>query len=340
VTPSTLNFAALPESLRLLYAPVLEDLGEVERILAAEMVSRDPFVDELVKYGFKLGGKRLRPALLLLSAKACGKITPEHRTLSAVVEMIHTATLVHDDVLDEADVRRHLATVNSRWGNEASVLLGDFLFTHAFYLASTLETTFACRVIGRATNIVCEGEIRQMGSCGVFSLAEEAYLEIIEAKTAELCACCCELGAHYAGVDQQLVARLARYGRYLGVAFQIADDLLDVVGEEKVAGKSLGTDLEKQKPTLPLIRTLQCANLKERQQLEAILNEDSSPQNGSASRARQLALWYDRFDAISYSREKAQSYADRAMEEISPLPESDAKQVLQQIAQFVVARSA
>ena len=139
------------------------------------MRSNYPFVDELVRYGCLLGGKRLRPALLLLAAKATGQVTDDHLTLAAVVEMIHTATLVHDDVLDEASVRRHLATVNARWDNEASVLLGDFLFSHAFYLASTLESTLACRLIGRSTNIVCEGEMRQKGSRADFSLDEASY---------------------------------------------------------------------------------------------------------------------------------------------------------------------
>ncbi len=159
-----------------LYAPIADELEQVEDILRREMRSRHPFVDELVRYGCLLGGKRLRPALLLLSAKATGEVTPHHLTLAAVVEMIHTATLVHDDVLDEASMRRHLATVNARWDNEASLLLGDFLFSHAFYLASTTESTLACQLIGRSTNIVCEGEIRQKGSCADFELSEAGVL--------------------------------------------------------------------------------------------------------------------------------------------------------------------
>ena len=185
--------------------------------------------------------------------------------------MVHTATLVHDDVLDEASVRRHLATVNARWDNEASVLLGDFLFSRAFHLASTLDSPLACQWIGRSTNVVCEGEIRQKGSRGDASLDEATYLEILDAKTAELCACCCQLGAHYAGASEPLTRRLTMFGRHLGVAFQIADDLLDVVGTETAAGKSLGTDLEKQKPTLPLIRALQIASEVERQEMLAAL---------------------------------------------------------------------
>src|SRR5262245_50733822 len=265
--------AKQPELLQSLYAPVAAELAEVEALLKAELRSDYPFVDELVRYGCLLGGKRLRPALLLLTAQAVGgRIEREHITLATVVEMIHTATLVHDDVLDEAHMRRHLATVNARWDNEASVLLGDFLFTHAFYLASTLDSVVGCRLIGRATNIVCEGELRQKGSRGNFNLSEVEYLEIVEAKTAELTAVSCRLGALFAGASEGLVEQMDGFGRDLGIAFQIADDLLDVQGEEKTTGKSLGTDLEKQKPTLPIIRALELATGADRAKLLALVS--------------------------------------------------------------------
>ena len=176
--------------------------------------------------------------------------------LAAVVEMIHTATLVHDDILDEAVIRRHAATVNAEWGNETAVLLGDYLFTHAFHLAASLESTRACRWIGHATNKVCEGEMQQVHHRGNLDLDENDYFAIIEGKTAELTAVSCRLGASYAGAAEPTVAALDRYGRNLGIAFQIADDVLDIWGEERVTGKSLGTDLEKQKLTLPVIRLL------------------------------------------------------------------------------------
>ncbi len=170
--------------------------------------------------------------------------------------MIHTATLVHDDILDEAMVRRHAATVNAEWGNETAVLLGDYLFTHAFHLAASLDSTRACRWIGHATNKVCEGEMQQVHHRGNLDLDEAAYFAIIEGKTAELTAVSCRLGASYAGAPESTVAALDRYGRDLGIAFQIADDVLDIWGEERVTGKSLGTDLEKQKLTLPVIYLL------------------------------------------------------------------------------------
>jgi octaprenyl-diphosphate synthase len=315
-----------------LYAPIAAEMGEVERILKRELRNPHPFVDELVRYGCLLGGKRLRPALLLLVARSLGNVTKDHLTLGAVVEMVHTATLVHDDVLDEADMRRHLATVNSRWDNESSVLLGDYLFTHAFYLASTLESVMGCRLIGRATNAVCEGELRQKGTRGNFELSESDYLEIIEGKTAELTACSCQLGAHFAGASPEVVEQMDGFGRDLGIAFQIADDLLDLLGEDGTTGKSLGTDLEKQKPTLPIIRALEVSTGDDRQELLDLLQSDT--------RRNELLLpHFQRTDAIGYARERAQSYADRARKRLEILPDSDSKKVLEAMARFVVARS-
>ena len=215
------------------YAPIAEELAESERIFAEELGSRSEIVQRLVSHCADYHGKRLRPALVLLAAQACGEVRPAHPVLAAVVEMIHTATLVHDDILDEAAVRRHAATVNAEWGNESAVLLGDYLFTHAFHLAASLETTLACRLIGRATNLVCEGELQQIHNRGNLDLDEATYFEIIAGKTAELTAVCGRLGAHYAGADPQRVAMMEGYGRDLGIAFQIADDVLDLWGEER-----------------------------------------------------------------------------------------------------------
>jgi octaprenyl-diphosphate synthase len=328
----------LRRKLHFFYAPIEAQLAEVERTLTEEIGSDDPAIDELLKHGFSLGGKRLRPALLLLSGKAVGNVSREHSVsrehlvLAAVVEMIHTATLVHDDVLDEATLRRYRQTVNARWSNESSVLLGDYLFSHAFYLASTLDSTYGCRVIGRATNIVCEGELRQVNSRGNFDLSEEEYLSIIEAKTGELCACCCQLGAHYAGADAALTTAMSRFGRDLGVAFQIADDLLDVLGDEPTTGKSLGTDLEKQKMTLPIIRLLDQVSPAERRDLIETLAGPTGPAREA------LAGWFARTDALAYAREVANSLARRGVEELAGLPRNEATQALEAVAEFVVSR--
>ena len=235
--------------------------------------------------------------------------------------------------LDEAKLRRHRETVNARNDNEASVLVGDFLFTHAFALASSLGTTYACQTIGRATNIVCSGELRQINSRGNFALSEAEYLDIIEAKTAELCACCCRLGAHYAGADAEMEESFDRFGRNLGIAFQIVDDLLDVVGDEDRAGKSLGSDLEKQKLTLPVIRLLAQSDEASGREMVRVLQ---------ARRRRKpagLAEWLAACDALAYAKAKANWYADLALQELRAVPASPAREVLESLTRFVVARS-
>jgi len=334
MTSSVLTPERSSASLRSLLNPIQRELAQFEAMLVAELRSDHPFVDELVRYGCLIGGKRLRPALLLMCGKAVGPLRAEHLTLATVVEMIHTATLIHDDVLDEASTRRHLATVNSRWDNEASVLLGDFLFTHAFHLASTLDTTLACRRIGRATNRVCEGELRQKGSRGDFCLTEAEYFAIIEAKTAELTACSCELGASYAGADEARTAQFRDYGRDLGIAFQIADDVLDLVGDESTAGKSLGTDLAKQKPTLPIIRLMQMVDEGLRQDLIHTLESGVGPRRDA------LVPLLNRHDAIDYAVERAKSYAERARQHLDGIPPSPAAESLRRLTHFVVNRSA
>ena len=324
--------ASGPEALRRLYAPVRGELDQVEEILRQELRSDYPFVDRLARHGFRLGGKRMRPALVLLSAKASGVLKPEHMVLAAAVELIHTATLVHDDVLDEASLRRHLDTVNARWDNETSILLGDYLFTRSIRMASGIDGTFACRAIGEATQTMCQGELRQVENRGNFDLAEEDYLDIVADKTAALTACCCRLGSHYAGADEQLRETFARFGRDLGIAFQIADDLLDLLGDEATTGKSLGTDLSKQKPTLPLIRLLSQASQQDRAKLLAVLSDGGNHHRDA------LRPWLQRYDAISYSRDKALWFTRRAGGQLDALPAGEIRDVLRGLAEFVVTR--
>jgi len=318
-------FASLFDSIR-------GDMQKVEELLRLQLRSADPYVDQLVKHGFRLGGKRLRPALLLLAGMACGPLGPHHITLAVVMEMIHTATLIHDDVLDEAELRRHLDTVNAKWGNKSGVLLGDFLFSHAFYLAATTDDAFACRAIGRSTNIVCEGEMRQINSRGRLELSEAEYFGIIDAKTAELCACCCRLGAHFAGATEDQEESLARYGRNLGIAFQIVDDLLDLEGDEAVTGKSLGTDLEQLKPTLPLIRVLSKLGPEQRQKLEAELTA------GEGNRRALIEPWLASGDALSYTRATAQRFAAAAQSDLLGVPAGPHRDVLHRLAESVLRR--
>jgi len=324
--------ARAPEALRFFYAPIRQELDQVEEILGKEIDSNHPFVNRLVRHGFRLGGKRLRPALVLLSAKAAGRLQPEHLVLAAVVELIHTATLIHDDVLDEATLRRHLDTVNARWDNEASVLLGDYFFARSLCMAASVGDVFACRAIGEAARTMCEGELRQIESRGNFALTESEYFEIITAKTAALTACCCRLGAHYAGATAEAGESLSRFGLNLGIAFQLADDLLDVLGDEATAGKSLGTDLAKQKPTLPLIRLLQQASAQDRAELLSALSCSGNHHRDI------LRPYWERFDAISYTRQKALWHTRCAGEELDSIPSTPVRDALKGLTDFVVHR--
>jgi len=320
------------QKLRLMYAPIREELAQVELLLGKELSSEFAFIDQLARHGLLLGGKRLRPALVLLSGRACGPLSAEHPVVAAVVELIHTATLVHDDVLDEATVRRHLATVNARWDNETSVLLGDYMFARAICLASDLENTYVHRVLGEASRRMCEGELRQVGSRGQYDLSEADYLSIVAAKTAALCACCCRLGSHLGGATPELVEAFAQYGHHLGIAFQIVDDVLDLRGTEAVTGKSLGTDLMKRKPTLPLIRLLSEASPEDRSELLAVLGSSDD------HRLERLKPWFLRSDAVGYAQQQAIVHVSRAKAQLDLVPPGPARESLRQLADFVVTR--
>lgn len=323
--------AAQLRATALLYAPIARDLEAVERIFADTIASPRPALSRMLDHLTHYRGKRLRPTLLLLTARACGRVTQAHHVLGAVVEMVHTATLVHDDVLDEATVRRHVPTVNAGWGNKASILLGDYLFTHAFHLTSTIGDAQACELIGEATNRVCEGELHQTLQRGNLHLTEAEYVEIIDGKTASLTACCCRLGALYAGADPETVERLANYGRLLGLAFQVADDLLDLVGREETAGKTLGTDLEQQKLTLPLIHMLATLPPQESAGLKKFLG------NGQPKRAA-VAAGLEQTGAVDYARDRAETLAAEAAAELDGLPPSECRDLLRLLTQWAVRR--
>lgn len=329
-TASKMAFASL--SARDLFAPITRDLEETERILRATLQRPEPGVSRLIAHLAHYRGKRLRPALLLLTAQACGAVRPAHHVLAAVVEMIHTATLVHDDVLDGATTRRHVSTINASWGNQASILLGDYLFTHAFHLSSTIGDVRACRIIGDATNRLCAGELHQVTERGNLDLGENAYFAIIDGKTAELTACSCRLGALYAEASDEVVEGLSRYGRYLGLAFQIADDLLDLVGDERSAGKSLGTDLDQQKLTLPLIHYLTNASADGKKAFHAILSAEGN------HKRENLRPLLDASGAIDYARRRAEEYASLAAAELEALAPGEARAILEHLTDRVVHR--
>lgn len=315
-----------------IYAPIAQELEQAEQIFQLELDTRAPYVSDLITHLGHYRGKRLRPTLLLLTAKACGGVKSEHLKLAAVVEMIHTATLVHDDVLDSADMRRHVATINARWGNASSVLLGDLLFTHAFHLASKTGSAYACQMIGEATNKVCEGELRQIGEQGNLNLTEEDYYSIIDGKTAALTACCSELGAHFAGSNAATIAAMKSFGSHLGIAFQVADDVLDLMGNESVAGKSLGTDVLQKKLTLPLIHLLQQGNSSSDQAKEILESPD-------AEGMLQLRQLLEESDSIRYAQQQAEQHVQRARELLQKLPRSLSAQTLDAIMLRIIHRS-
>jgi len=313
-----------------LLSPVAADLAEVERILSRWLENKHPRLIPVIDQVRHFRGKRLRPVLLLLCAKACGRVTPAHHILGAVVEMIHTATLVHDDILDHATTRRKAATVNSVWGVQPAVLLGDYLFTRAFHLAATVGDARACERIGAATDRVCEGELTQVLNKGNLDLTEVEYFDIIDGKTAELTACCCHLGALYAGATSTVIEALSRYGRYLGQAFQVADDLLDLVGDESKVGKSLGTDVDQGKMTLPLLHLLRSS------QTELALKARQLLAQGADRAALHPLL--DQAGSLTYARQVAMDLVQRAQNELQELPPSPARSILEYMADKAVSR--
>jgi octaprenyl-diphosphate synthase len=315
----------------LAFAPIAADIAEAEAIfdhtLAPHRGPFGPLIDHLRHYR----GKRLRPALLLLTARACGQVTPAHHTLAAAMEMIHTATLVHDDVLDEAELRRHAPTFNAGWGNKLSILLGDMLFTHAFHLTSTVDVR-ACRITGEVTNRVCAGELRQVTERGNLELTEADYFAIIDGKTAALTECCGRLGALYAGASEEVAAKLANYGHALGLAFQIADDVLDLVGNPDTAGKTLGTDLAQQKLTLPVIHCLHRLPASEAAKLRDAIRV------GGDSLGHRVLTALEKTQSVSYAKRKAEEFARAARQELECLLRSECRAVLEGITDWSVRR--
>jgi octaprenyl-diphosphate synthase len=312
---------------------IAADLAAAEEIFSNALTSRVRHVHQLVQHLAHYRGKRLRPVLLLLTAHACGRATREHHILAAVVEMIHTATLVHDDILDGATLRRHVATVNARWGNHSSVLLGDLLFTHAFYLASTTGSTLACTIIGEATNRTCEGELYQIGEAGNLDLSVGQYLDIISGKTAALTACATQLGALFAGANESVVERLTQFGHDLGMAFQIVDDVLDLTGSEGIVGKSLGTDLRQKKLTLPLILLLSSQTRSQGHEAREILEAEDA-----AVTPRLLDLLKES-GSLTESLAYAERYAASAREHLRVLAPSYQRDLLTQLTVEVIHRS-
>lgn len=314
-------------------------MQSVEERIRTELTSDDPLVAEMLQYVAGLGGKRLRPALALLAARWIGRITDETVRLATVVELVHTATLVHDDILDHAALRRHKPTVHVRWNVPSSVLIGDWLFTHAYRLANDGESTLPGRWIAVAAQRVCEGEIRQGNSVADWGISESQYLRMLEDKTGALCGVSVALGAWSAGAPIEVCRELERFGIELGTAFQIYDDWLDVWGNSQKSGKTLGTDLSQLKPTLPILRTLQQMDASARAAWIASVEEES-PQAIERMRG-----YLDQYDASRYTLEFARDLVRDAIARLEAMArrlggwDNPAFQALNALAYASVQRS-
>ncbi|MEZ5965774.1 MAG: polyprenyl synthetase family protein [Planctomycetota bacterium] len=318
---------ALPD----LFALVQPELDRMNAGLLADLDPGSADVAALIEHVGQYRGKQLRPALVFLWARAAGGLRAEHFTVAKVVELIHLATLVHDDVLDGAERRRRVPTLNMVHGNEVPVLLGDYIYARAFHMSVTMQDLACSRLLADVTRVMCQGEITQILHRFDFAWDEDRYFEVIRDKTATLYAAACRLGAHYAGGREELVEAASRYGELLGIAFQIADDCLDLDGDEDEVGKSLGTDLEKGKLTLPMLYLLrheeQGPRLRELMQTPA-----------SATRLRRLRSEFDLRGAIAVSYDRARTYVERACAELERLPSGPERAALQGLADYVIRR--
>ena len=316
-----------------LLEPIASELPRVEEALACQVQGFDHRLGEYVQYVLGGTGKRLRPSLALLAGGATGRLAEEHITLAVIVELIHVATLVHDDVLDDAVMRHRLPTSNSRWGNEISVLLGDCLFAHALRLAAGYSTTEVCRKVSEATNTVCSGEILQTQRRFNLDLSLDQYLNIISMKTGALFAVSCELGAILNGASPVVVKSLYEFGANLGIAYQIYDDCVDIFGQERQAGKSLGTDVKKGKLTLPFLLLLQHVNSDRREELGAMIFRNNQQEQQHLLR---LVLGNG---VVGESLAAIDTYVSRAQAGLTALPSNTYSRTLSALTNYLSEQS-
>ncbi|MBS0325906.1 MAG: polyprenyl synthetase family protein [Proteobacteria bacterium] len=305
----------------------------VDEVLRDSLRSDVALIHTIADYIIGSGGKRLRPALLLLAARACGYSGRDHRVLAAVIEMIHTATLLHDDVVDESDLRRGHATANAAFGNAASVLVGDFLYSRAFQLMVGTGSIRVLEIVADATNRIAEGEVMQLMNTGDAALDERAYLDVIERKTATLFEAAARIGAVLGGAPREREDALARYGRHLGIAFQIMDDVLDYSGDAGAIGKNVGDDLAEGKMTLPLIRALAVGHDAEKGLIRHAVSERGRGEFAAVAKALETT------GALAWSRERAAIEARDAAACVDGLPPAPEAAALLQLAAFAAQRT-
>ena len=327
-----MNQPLVPVSLESIRAPIAADLAALDEVIRRRLDSEVVLVHTIADYIIAAGGKRLRPALLLLTANALGAQGPSRHELAAVIEFIHTATLLHDDVVDESSLRRGRRTANAEFGNAAAVLVGDFLHSRAFQMMVAEGNLRVMQVISNATNVIAEGEVLQLLNVKDPDTDEESYLRVIRYKTAKLFEAATQVGAILAGAPPEIERELADYGMHLGTAFQVIDDVLDYSGDLAETGKNLGDDLAEGKPTLPLIRAMQVGSGDEKALVRRAIEEGGKADLGAVVQA------INRTGALDYARDCARKEAAIATARLDALPGSACKDSLLQLAHFSVER--
>lgn len=308
-------------------------MQKVDAVIRKSLHSDVVLINQVAEYIVDSGGKRLRPALVLLSAGAFGRIDAQHHELAAVIELIHTSTLLHDDVVDESSMRRGKATANTLFGNAASVLVGDFIYSRTFQMMVSLQNMRVMEVLSETTNTIAEGEVLQLLNVHDADITEQAYLKVIHYKTAKLFEAATRLGAIICGATAHDETAMAEYGMRLGTAFQLIDDVLDLSGDSSEIGKNLGDDLAEGKPTLPLLYAMRQGSETQRNIIRQAIEQgglDELPSVISAVHAT---------SALDYAREVARKEAEAGCQAIAHLQDSMYKQALLQLADFAVSRS-
>ena len=302
---------------------------EIRQRLSSDVV----LINQMGGYIINSGGKRLRPLIVLLASRACGYRGQDHIRLAAIVEFIHTATLLHDDVVDGSELRRGQSTANSVWGNEASVLVGDFLYSRAFEMMVTLHNMRVMEILSKATNTIAEGEVMQLLNCHDPDISEAQYLHVIRSKTAKLFEAAAQLGAVVGKQGPEIEAAMAAYGMHLGTAFQLIDDVLDYRADSATLGKNVGDDLAEGKPTLPLIHALRTGNEAQRKVLRHAIEQ------GGLDQITAVVAAIESTGSIAYTAQQAEAEAGLAKAALKVVPDSSYKQALLDLAHFSVHRN-